>query len=65
MLQETKMFPVKRMRQKVFRDREIPQILLFGDWLSKAGFQPNDSAMVVIYKNTLLIRNVKNDKDDE
>lgn len=41
----------------------IPKIVLSGDWLSKAGSEPEDSALVVIYKNTLLIRNVKNDED--
>ncbi|WP_177230589.1 SymE family type I addiction module toxin [Chitinophaga sp. CF118] len=53
------------MKQKVFLDREIPKLLLSGNWLSEAGFKPDDSARVAVYKNTLVVRNVKNDKEDD
>lgn len=57
--------PVRELRQKIWKNRKIPLITLCGAWLAEAGFQPKDSAMVAIYKNTLIIRHVINDTDHE
>ena len=53
------------MKQKKWKGCKIPSITLCGAWLAEAGFKPKDSAMVAIYKNTLIIRHVINDTDDE
>jgi len=65
MIPERKIVPVTELKQKIWKDRKIPLITLCGAWLSDAGFKPNDSAMVAVYKNTLIIRHVINDTDHE
>jgi hypothetical protein len=35
---------------------------LCGTWLSDAGFKPDDSALVVIYPNMLVIHHIKSDE---
>ena len=61
----TKLLPIKEMEQKAWKGRKLPLITRCGEWLAEAGFQPDDSAMVAIYKNTLIIRHVINDTDNE
>lgn len=65
MIPETKIVPVKELKQKIWKNRKIPLITLCGAWLADAGFQSKDSAMVAIYKNTLIIRHVINDTNNE
>ena len=65
MIPVRKLVPVKELKQKIWKGRKIPLMMLCGEWLAEAGFQPKDSAMVAIYKNTLIIRHVINDTDNE
>lgn len=55
------MCDVRCMKQRVFHDRKIPSLHLFGTWLMDADFLPGDKAQVKIYKRTLIIRQVIND----
>jgi hypothetical protein len=60
-LKKTKLYKVGCMKQKVFKDRKIPSLSLFGTWLSDAGFKPDDYAQVSIYNGTLVVRQIKNE----
>jgi hypothetical protein len=64
MIPETKILPVTELKQKIWKGRKLPLITLCGEWLAEAGFQPDDSAMVAIYKNILIIRHVINDNEN-
>jgi hypothetical protein len=64
MLPKIILLKVKTMKQKIWKDRKIPLVTLCGSYLSDAGFEPNDSAMVAIYKNTLIVRPVKKDTNE-
>jgi hypothetical protein len=64
MIPKTIMLKVEETEQKERPDRKFPLVTLCGAWLEKAGFLPEDSAMVAIYRNTLIIRPVKNDTNE-
>lgn len=55
------MYKVGSMKETSQSDHKVPCIKLSGNWLSEAGFNPNDGAEVTIYPRTLIIRQVIND----
>lgn len=61
MIPKTIILKVDETEPKENADRKYSSITLSGIWLEKAGFLPDDSAMVAIYSNTLIIRPVKKD----
>jgi hypothetical protein len=63
MIPVRKLVPINEVKQRKITTFKIPVIKLSGEWLAKAGFHPNDSAEIAIYKNTLIIRPVTNDNE--
>jgi hypothetical protein len=53
------------VKQKIFPDSKISSLFLVGPWLGEAGFAPGDKAQVTIYPKALVIRKLKNDKDEK
>lgn len=64
MIPKTIILKVEEIAPKERLGRKCPSITLSGVWLEKAGFLPDDSAMVAIYNNTLIIRPVKKDTNE-
>jgi hypothetical protein len=64
MLPKTLILKVEEIKLEESPDRVCPSITLSGVWLEQAGFLPEDSASVAIYKNTLIIRPVKKDTNE-
>jgi hypothetical protein len=59
MLPKIVILKVKEKGLEESPNRKCASITLNAVWLEKAGFLPDDSAMVAIYPNTLIIRPVK------
>lgn len=64
MIPKTIILKVEKKAPKESLGRKCSSIMLNGVWLEKAGFLPDDSAMVAIYSNTLIIRPVKKDTNE-
>ena len=52
------------MTQKLWTGRKLPLVTHCGALLAEVGFLPKNSAMVEIYKNTLIDRHIKNNEDE-